>query len=268
MTVGERAAPAADGQGSGPTPKDVAGWAQACVALAAAIVAIVAAVYSASQVAQAKQQNTVSEQQALVSLVSTIAQDPVTIDEENAVGSLATSNSALLGTDFTELTDSEEAVVLIHLLHGNGVTAIEYYETGIGLEAASESDKRAMQMFVLAAAEAPKDLDPRTLSNAWLAAALLEYHAGDSAKYHSDLSEAEKAFSQKLGASTEESNRNVAYLSLVDASLKAGAHCQAALAEMKAAKSLISGQPSKSDQELEKQIAACSGGHQPRRSKH
>ncbi len=247
--------------------KDIVGWAQVIVAVGAALVAFVAAIYTGLQVGQAKQQNTVSEQQALVSLISGIARDPETIDQENGAfgtAGLATSNSALVGTEFTELTDSEEAATLIGLLHGHGVTAIEYYETAEGLEA-SESDERAMYMFGMAIKTARGNLDPRTLSNAWLALAGIAYHAGDDAKYDSDMAAAQNAYSSKLGASIAEYDRNVAYLRLVDASLRANAGgCPQALAEMSSAETLISSfrnpsGPSKADTLLEKEIKSHCG---------
>jgi hypothetical protein len=223
--------------------KDKVGWAQVWVGLAAAAVAIVAGIFSWVQADQAKQQNIVNEQQALVSLVSAIAQDPQNIAQESGTfkGNPAAVNNAEVGTSFTELTDSEEADYLIKVLNGIGVTAIEYYETGIGLEA-GVSDKRALQLLADAVTEAKKDLDPRTLQNAWLAEASIWYQAGNYSNYSQDITQAQEAFSPSLGASLYEYNRNLAYVKLFDASYKAGANrCAIAWKEMNEANNSLKG---------------------------
>jgi hypothetical protein len=142
------------------------------------------------------------------------------------------------GTGFTELTDSEEADYLIKLLNGRGVTAIEYYETGLGLEA-SESDTRAGELLTDAVNEAEADSDPRTLTNAWEAEASIAFRVGNYSTYSKDLTNAQNAFSSKLGATHAEYNRNLVYLKLFDASCKAGAsECLTAWNEMTEAKNL------------------------------
>jgi len=135
------------------------------------------------QASEAKQQNIVSEQQALVTLVAAIAQDPQIVAQESDAfkGNQAALANAVAGTNFTELTDSEEADYLITLLNGAGVTAIEYYETALGLEA-SESHTRALNLLNSAISEATKDSDPRTLANAWEAEAAISYSSGDSSR--------------------------------------------------------------------------------------
>lgn len=211
--------------------------AQVYVAIPVAIVAIVTAGFSLLQASAARQQNTVSEQQELVALVSAIAQEPQTIAQESGAfkGNQSGLADAESGTNFTELTDSEEADYLIGLLNETGVSAIEYYETALGLEA-SESNTRALNLLNSAVQEATKDDDPRTLANAWYAEASISYETGNSSGYSQDLTNAMNAFSASLGATPIEYDRNLIYLKLFDASYKAGAHnCVAATPEMNAA---------------------------------
>ena len=214
--------------------KDKSSWAQVWVAAIAAAIAIGAGIVSYLQANQAKQQNIVSEQQALVTLVSTIAQDPQTITQESEAfkGNQSALANAVSGTNFTELADSEEANYLIGLLHGTGVTAIEYFQTALGLEA-SESNTRALNLLNSAIQEATNDSDPRTLANAWYAKASISYEIGNSSGYSQDLTNAQNAFSAKVGATPIEYDRNLVYLKLFDASYKAGSHnCVAATSEM------------------------------------
>jgi hypothetical protein len=221
--------------------KDRSGWWQVWVAIFAAIVALVAGGFSWLQADQAKRQNVVSEQQALVTLVSAIAQDPQTIQQQTEAfkGNQAAQDNAISGTDFTELTDSEEASYLISLLNGTGVTAIEYYETALGLET-SQSDTRSINLLNSAIAEATSDEDPRTLANAWYAQASISYQHGDNSNYSKDLTNAQNAFSASLGATPLEYDRNLAYLKLFDGSYKAAAHnCVTAWAEMNEASTIL-----------------------------
>jgi hypothetical protein len=221
--------------------KDRSGWWQVGVAIMAVVVAGIAAGFSLYQANQASQQNEVSEQQALVTLVSAIAQDPQTIQQETEAfkGNQAAVDNAVSGTDFTELTDSEEASYLIGLLKGNGVTAIEYYETGLGLEA-SQSDTRTINLLDSAIAEATSDKDPRTLANAWYALASISYQDGETSSYSKDLTNAKNAFSSSLGATSFEYDRNLAYLRLFDGSYKAAAHdCVTARTELNEASTIL-----------------------------
>jgi hypothetical protein len=91
--------------------------------------------YLASQAnGVAQQQAVVSERQELVTLIANIAQEPANISQESVTfheNTVAFQN-AEVGTQLTELADSEEAASLIRLLHDNGVTAVEYYYTAFG----------------------------------------------------------------------------------------------------------------------------------------
>jgi hypothetical protein len=215
-------------------------WAQFWAAFAAALIAIGAGAVSWWQADQSRQQNVVSEQQALVSFVSAIAGDPQTMEQESEAfkGNQSAQGNAQAGTSFVELTDSEEAAYLITLLGGHGVTAIEYYETAIGLEA-SESYTRSAALLTAAVNEATADSDPRTLANAWYAQATIAFRKGEYSSYSSDLTNAQNAFSAKLGATNAEYNGNLVYLKLFDASYKAGSgDCPTALSEMAGSQNL------------------------------
>jgi hypothetical protein len=118
------------------------------------------------------------------------------------------------------------------------VTAIEYYETAIGLEA-SESYTRSAAYLTAAVSEATADSDPRTLANAWYAQATIAFRKGQYSGYSIDLTNAKNAFSAKLGATTAEYNGNLVYLKLFDASYKAGSdECPTALSEMAGSQNL------------------------------
>jgi hypothetical protein len=51
-----------------------------------------------------------------------------------------------VGIQLTQLADAEEAADVIRLLNGNGVTAIGYFETALGLQA-GQSDYQALQLL-------------------------------------------------------------------------------------------------------------------------
>jgi hypothetical protein len=220
---------------------DRAAWWQVWVAIPVAVIALVAAGFSLQQANAARQQNTVSEQQELVTLVSDIAQDPqiVTQESEAFKGNQSALANAVSGTNFTELADSEEADYLIGLLHGAGVTAIEYYETALGIEA-SDSHTRALNLLNSAVQEATNDSDPRTLANAWYAEASISYNIGNSSGYSEDLTHAQNAFSASLGATPIQYDRNLIYLKFFDASYKAAArNCMLATSEINDANSML-----------------------------
>jgi hypothetical protein len=98
------------------------------IALGSAGVSIVQARIAAQQNALAKQQNTAAEQQQLVNLVGAIAQDPATVYQQTKIfpADYWAISQAQLGTEFSEIADSQQAVTTIGLLGGKGVTATEY----------------------------------------------------------------------------------------------------------------------------------------------
>lgn len=108
----------------------------ALISLGAMTVALISAAISAYQVNLAQQQNTASEQQELLTLVGNIAQDPANIAQQSLIFKNNTSaiSQAQAGAEFVELADAEEAINIVGLLKGNGVTATEYYEIAIGLQ--------------------------------------------------------------------------------------------------------------------------------------
>src|ERR1700730_8478371 len=137
------------------------------ISLAAMLIALLSAGASAYLANKAngvaEQQAVVGEQQQLISLVANIAQTSATIAQESVTfkGDAAAFHNAEVGTQLTELADSEEAVNLIGLLHHDGVTAVEYYYVAVGLQAGG-SDAEALRLLGIAAT---LPADPRTRAN-------------------------------------------------------------------------------------------------------
>jgi len=139
--------------------------------LASAGAAIVAAGVSAFQVSIAKQQNAVAEQEQLVSLTASIAQQlaqqqtTVTQAAGNLTGAARTAaeSNATLGLVATLTVEGQAAAVLISSLHGDGVAGIEYVQVARAL--ASSGDTGQAITFYKDAVDAPPH-DAVTRANA------------------------------------------------------------------------------------------------------
>ncbi len=210
------------------------------ISLAAMLIALLSAGASAYLANKANgvaaQQEIVAEQQELVSLVADIAQEPATIAQEAVTfkGNPAAFHNAETGTQLTELADSEEAVYIIGLLHHNGVAAVEYYYTAVGLQA-GESDAEALSLLGTAAT---LPADPRTRANILRTAAQILYELGRGSEAEHDINLAEQAFDVP-DVTNEEYSNNMAYTELFDAQYQALINCSTAKVEVTAATNIL-----------------------------
>lgn len=210
------------------------------ISLAAMLIALLSAGASAYLANKAngvsEQQAVVGERQQLISLVANIAQVPATIAQESVTfkGDPAAFHNAEVGTQLTELADSEEAVNIIGLLHHNGVTAVEYYYVAVGLQAGG-SDAEALRLLGIAAT---LPADPRTRANILRTEAQLFYQLGRVSKAEHDIALAKKAFAAP-DVTSEEYRSNIAYTEIFDAHYQAQISCSTAQAEVTDAKKIL-----------------------------
>lgn len=179
----------------------VATW----IALASAATAIVAAWISANQINVAAAQNTEAEQEQLVTLTTTIAQQ---LAQGQASGNQSAANqglATLLGpleqvqagsgaspAVIAELTaDGQAAAVLINSLHGKGVAGIEYVEVANAL--AAGGDMAQAIIFYNDAVNAPPG-DVVTRANALRNEAGVYYSLGRDLIAHQDMMLAARLF--------------------------------------------------------------------------
>jgi len=222
-------------------------WRRAGKALASTapvLVAVAAAVFALIQANAAYKQNADSERQELISLVASIAQEPQNIDQAKAIFKANQSelHSAESDIQLTELADAEEAADVIRLLDGNGVTAVEYFETATGLQA-GQSDHQALQLLQQAAAL--PDVDPRTQANILHEEAQIYYALGPRHYGTAEMEDRLSAAVFNSGPDIPPVNRlnNVAYTELFDAYYQATISCATAVAEQTRAKSLVADNP-------------------------
>jgi hypothetical protein len=216
----------------------------AILAVGAMIISIASAGvsgYLASQANEvAEQQKVVAEQQELVTLIANIAQEPATIAQESATfyNNAAALHNAEVGTQLTELADSEEAAYLIGLLHHDGVTAVEYYYAAVGLQA-GESDAQALSLLESAAT---LPADPRTHANILRAEAEILYQFGKDSEAEHYIMLAEQAY-KVPGVTSAEYTYNLAYTELFDAQYQARISCSKAQGEVTNAATILKKNP-------------------------
>jgi len=204
--------------------------------LCAAIIALISAGISLYQANLARDQNIVAEQQELVTLVGDIAQDPATIAQESQMISNAGAlSSAQGGVTTTELVDSEEAAALINTLHGEGVTATEYWETAVGLQS-GQSYAQALS-FLKRAVALPSD--PRTHASALRFEAQIYYQLGQGSEAEQADMLAEQAYHHVPDVTLASQRSNLAYTELFDAFYQASLSCATSQAEVSAAQKII-----------------------------
>jgi tetratricopeptide (TPR) repeat protein len=210
----------------------------------------------------ARQQNRAAEQQNLVTLVAQIAQEPGTQAQEASTfkGDTAAFDRAEVGSQLTELADSEEAVNTISALHGRGVTATEYYVTAIGLES-SDSYAQALSYLQKAAnldsdaKAAGLDQDPRTRSDIFLTEGEIFYRLGHNTEAERAMELAEGAFQGVPDVTNEQGESNRAYTLLVDAQYQASINCGIAKADISQATNVLAATPSALTTEMTTQRA-------------
>jgi tetratricopeptide (TPR) repeat protein len=214
------------------------------ISLVSALIAGVSALASFNQANIARDQaniasnqNIVAEQQELVTLVTAIANDPTTVAEQSLTlqSNPAAVSQAATGASYAELADSEEAVNLIGLLNGNGVTATDYYETALGLE---PGDSYAQALNYLGkAVNLPSD--PRTHASILRTEAQIYYQLGMIPKAVRSDTLAEQAFDHAPDVTKADKENNVADTEFFDAWYLAAVSCSKALAEVSAAEEIF-----------------------------
>jgi hypothetical protein len=217
---------------------------KALAGLIPVLISIAAAIFALAQASAARDQNVDSERQELISLVAGIAQEPQSIDQ--AAATFKTEplefRAVQVGFQMTELADAEEAADIISLLHGNGVTAIEYFETALGLQS-GQSDSQALQLLQTAAGM--KNSDPRTQANVLHEEAAIYYELGPAYYSRAEQADALARAAYDSGPDIPPVNRlnNIAFTDLFDAFYQSAVSCPAAVAEQDAGKSLIRDNP-------------------------
>lgn len=210
------------------------------IALAAMLVAIVSAGVSiaqaniaAEQNALAKQQNTAAEQQQLVNLVGAIAQDPATMYQQTKIfpANYWAISQAQLGTQFSEIADSQQAATLIGLLRGKGVTATEYYETALGLQPTG-SYAEALNLLRQASR---LHSDPASRASILRLEAQIYYQLGDVRAAKGADTLAEHAYNNSPDVAASYRDYNVAVTELFDAYYQIKLGCSGGITELTAA---------------------------------
>jgi tetratricopeptide (TPR) repeat protein len=227
---------------------NIATW----LALASAVTAIVAAGISAEQINVATAQNTAAEQEQLVTLTTTIAQQ---LAQEQASGNQSATSqglTTLLGplqiqaeskaspVVVAELTaDGQAAAVLINSLHGTGVAGIEYVEVANALSAGG--DMAQAITFYNDAVNAPPG-DVVTRANALRNEAAIYYSLGQNATAHQDMMDAARLFTGHVVLAQSLIERSIAQAYLADTYYQILIKgCRVAIADVRAAAQALAG---------------------------
>jgi hypothetical protein len=227
--------------------------------LASAATAIVAAVLSANQINVAAAQNIVAEQEQLVTLTTTIAQQLAQGQASRNQSAASQGLATLLGplqvqgesnasqVAIAELTaDGQAAAVLINSLHGNGVAGIEYVEVANALVAGGDMGQAIT--FYNDAVNAPPG-DVVTRANALRNEASIYYSLGRNVIAHQDMMAAARLFTGHLALAHSLIERSIAQAYLADSYYQILIKgCQVASADVQAAEHVVAGLgPSSSD---------------------
>jgi hypothetical protein len=197
---------------------------------------------------QTNRQNNVANQQELLTIVTNIAQAPVTLAQEQT--SDPGNTSAQFGTDMSELANGEEAARFMSLLPSKDITPIEYYETGLALEL---GENYALALTYLGDAT-NQTVDPRSAANALRSEATINFDLGNLSVAEQDISDAEQAYNVHGSLPVNTANKlpdvtgaqywnNVAYTGFYDASFFEIIQCPAAVTELQAAEKVITDNP-------------------------
>ena len=168
------------------------------IALASAATAVAAAVLAGFQVNVASTQNTVAEQEQLVSLTSLIGQQLTQQNKPatNTLKGVAGTEAAAVTTqgELAQLTvEGQAAAVLIHDLNGVGIAGIEYVEVGRALQATGDTAEAIS--YYNDALTAPQD-DRTTRATALRYLGNVYYGLGRNVIAHQDFMRATKAYSR------------------------------------------------------------------------
>jgi tetratricopeptide (TPR) repeat protein len=203
------------------------------VATVAAIVAIGISLHSLNV---AEEQNTNAQVQALLSLVTAIAQEPSNMAQaaesiKDNPGLLNTENAQI---ELAELGEAEAASSIIGQLPSADVSSVEKYLVGMALEGGDDYDP-AITLLTSAAEEAS---DPRTAANSWRGAANAYAMIGQYSTAEQDIKLAENSFN-KPGVTPVSKEYNTAQTEFYDIPIRANLDCTGALTEWNAAEALI-----------------------------
>ena len=203
------------------------------VATVAAIVAIVISLHSLNV---AEEQNTNAQVQALLSLVTAIAQEPSNMAQaaesiKDNPGLLNTENAQI---ELADLGEAEAASSIIGQLPSADVSSVEKYLVGMALEGGDDYYP-AITLLTSAAEEAS---DPRTAANSWRGAADAYAMIGQYSNAEQDIKQAENSF-DKPGVTPVSKEYNTAQTEFYDISIRANFDCTGALTEWNAAEALI-----------------------------
>ena len=200
-------------------------WGSTLIAAFSALISLVAlgiGLYSAHLV---EQQNSNSQQQALLSLVTDIQQGQQ---------APASTNENAIAAELAVLGEAEEASNIISDIPHSGVSSAEKYIVGRALEDGDDY-RPALDLLKGAAQQAS---DPRTAADAWRAVAAILYTLKSKSQAEEDVSRAEKSFSRP-DVTTFSKRSNVAYTELFDIPYRVFADCPAAREEWDDASYLI-----------------------------
>ena len=224
----------------------VATW----IALASAATAIVAALISANQVNVAAAQNIVAEQEQLVTLTTTIAQQLAQGQASGNQSAASEGLATLLGplqvqgesnasqVAIAELAaDGQAAAVLINSLHGSGVAGIEYVEVANALVAGGDM-AQAITFYDDAVNAPPGDVVTR--ANALRNEAGVYYSLGRNVIAHQDMMAAARLFTGQVVLTQSLRERSIAQAYLADSYYQILIKgCQVAIADVQGAEDAI-----------------------------
>jgi hypothetical protein len=210
--------------------------ATAVVSVIAVAAAILALIISYRSLNVAKEQNTNAQVQALVSLVTAIAQEPSNMAQASES---IKNNPSLLNTEnaqieLAELGEAEAASSIIGQLPSADVSSVEKYLVGMALEGGDDYYP-AITLLTSAAKEAS---DPRTAANSWRGAADANAMIGQYSNAEQDIKQAENSF-DKPGVTEVSREYNTAQTEFYDISIRANFDCAGALTEWNKAEALI-----------------------------
>jgi tetratricopeptide (TPR) repeat protein len=210
--------------------------ATAVISAIAAVAAVAALIISLHSLNVAEEQNTNAQVQALVSLVTAIAQEPSNMAQ--AAESIK-DNPALLNTEtaqieLAELGEAEAASSIIGQLPSADVSSVEKYLVGTALEGGDDYNP-AITLLTSAAEEAS---DPRTAANSWRGAADAYAMIGQYSNAEKDIKLAEAAFNTP-GVTPASMEYNTAQTEFYDIPIRVNFDCTGALTEWNAAEALI-----------------------------
>jgi hypothetical protein len=207
------------------------------IATGAAIVAIFISLHSLNV---AEEQNTNAQVQALVSLVTAIAQEPSNMAQaaesiKDNPGLLNTENAQI---ELAELGEAEAANSVIGQLPAADVSSVEKYLVGMALEGGDDYYP-AITLLTSAAKEAS---DPRTAANSWRGAADANAMIGQYSNAEQDIKQAENSFNEP-GVTAVSKEYNTAQTEFYDISIRTNFDCTGALTEWNDAEALITAHP-------------------------